>query len=229
MKKKISIFSGSRSEYGILHNLILNLEKNKLFDLHLLISGSHLYKKYGPSYDNISKDKIKNLHKIDINLSKETSNLILESISVGFKKFKKTLNKIKPDIIIVLGDRYELLPIVISSFYLNIPIAHIHGGEKTYGSQDDSVRHAVTKFSNYHLVANQEYKKRVIQLGENPNNIYVVGSLSIENINKYQFYSLSKIKKLIKVNNLKNKNYFLVALHPYKQEKKNILKDIKIL
>lgn len=212
MKKKLLILTGSRSEYGILEPLIFKLKKSKLYKVEIAVFSAHLSKIYGNTVNDINFNK-KILHKIkthkNINLSKITD--INSSLIEGFIKFNKFFKKKKFDLVIVLGDRYEMLPPVILSFFLRIPIAHIHGGEKTTGSTDDVVRHVITKFSNYHFVSTEEYRNRVIQLGENPKNIFKIGSLSCEKIKSLNFLNKKKIEQRLNVE-FGNKNY-LITFH----------------
>ena len=165
-KKKICLVTSSRADYSLMNKLIDSLKKCKYIDFTLLITGQHLSKKYGYTYKAIIKKhrKISKLINVDIKTTQEAS--ILSSMSQTIKKVGKYFNKSKKDLIIILGDRYETLCIALSAFINNTKIAHIHGGEKTVGSMDDSFRHSITKFSNLHFVSTDEYKKRVIQLGE---------------------------------------------------------------
>ncbi len=165
-KKKICLVTSSRADYSLMSKLIDNLKKYKHIDFTLLITGQHLSKKYGNTYKVIIKKHrtISKLINVDIKTSQEKS--ILSSMSQTIKKVGKYFNKSKKDLIIILGDRYETLCIALSAFLNNTKIAHIHGGEKTAGSMDDSFRHSITKFSDLHFVSTDEYKKRVIQLGE---------------------------------------------------------------
>jgi GDP/UDP-N,N'-diacetylbacillosamine 2-epimerase (hydrolysing) len=212
MKKKILILTGSRSEYGILEPLIFKLKKCKLFKVEIAAFSAHLSKTYGNTINEINFNK-KILHKIrthkNIKLSKITD--IHSSIIEGFIKFNKFYKKREFDLVVVLGDRYEILPPVILSFFLRIPIAHIHGGEKTTGSTDDIVRHVITKFSDYHFVSTEEYRNRVIQLGENPKNIFKIGSLSCEKIKSLNFLNRKKIEKKLNIE-FGKKNY-LITFH----------------
>ena len=178
-KKSICFFTGSRSEYNLIKNLYFKFKSDKSFKVNLIISGSHLSKKFGETINLIKKDKINSKYQIKIN--EEFNNT--KDISGSFSKLVNTsemfLKKIKPDILFLLGDRYETFAMAISSLFLNIPVAHIHGGEVTEGSFDDNLRHATTKLSHLHFVANKQFKNRVIQLGENPKNVFVVGGLEL--------------------------------------------------
>jgi UDP-hydrolysing UDP-N-acetyl-D-glucosamine 2-epimerase len=162
--------------------LVLIKNSNKT-ELQLCVTGGHLKKKYGFSFNQIIRDGFIINSKIDILKKFDTPISIIESISLGMKKFSSVFKKKLPDLLLVLGDRYEILSSVISAAYLKIPIAHISGGERSEGSIDEAVRHSITKFSNYHFVANKFYKNRVLQMGENPQTVFEVGSTGIDNIN----------------------------------------------
>ena len=182
MKKKICIVTGSRSEYGLLRWLMEDINNDSNLSLQLVVTGSHLLDEYGNTQTEIKKDGFLINKKIDTFLKSDTPSKILESIGTGLLSFPKTLKNLKPNILILLGDRYEIIPAAISALILGIPLAHIHGGELTLGSYDDAIRHSITKMSNVHFVASKTYLNRIIQLGENPKNIYLVGGLGLDNL-----------------------------------------------
>lgn len=211
MKKKtsLSIVSSSRAEYGILKNLISKLKKNKQINLKFIISGSHLDKKYGQTYKQIKKDKIKIDHKIYINLGNSINKNIIKNMGLYMTKVSEYLRRSNSKGIILLGDRYEMLSIASAANILNIPIIHIHGGEVTYGSYDDQVRHAITKLSYFHFVSTENAKKRVIRMGEDKKRVFLVGSLGVENLLIHR-----KKNNLNKIFNFEmKKNKILVSYH----------------
>ena len=227
--QKICVISSSRADYGIMSNLISKIQKKKIFKLNLIVTGSHLLKKHGFTSNEIIKDKIKINHKINLSKTDYSKN-----ISYLVKKFSKILKKIKPDIIILLGDRYEIFAAALSAYLNKIPIGHLHGGEVTRGSMDDGFRHSITKFSYLHFVATNNSYKRVLQLGESKSNIFNVGSLSLENIKKkIKFLDKSKIEKKYNIN-LKRK-VAMIVFHPNSLKNNNnnfseinkILKQLK--
>ncbi len=170
--KKIAIVTSTRADYSILKNLISHLRENKKMNLKLIISGTHLNKKYGYTIKEIDNLNAINHKKIDINIKTSSEANISKSFSLGVKKFSSYLKKNKTDLVILLGDRYEILAFAISCLISRIPIAHIHGGEITQSVIDDSIRHSITKMSQIHFVANKIYKKRVAQLGEEDSRIF---------------------------------------------------------
>ena len=165
--------------------------------------------------------------KIRVLENKDKDLSVLKAIGCGVTKFGKVLKKIDPDAVIVLGDRYEIFSAVISAGFLKIPIIHISGGEVTTGAIDENIRHSITKFSTYHFVSNKKYKKRVMQLGENPKNIFCVGSTGLENIKKDNLYDLQALQRKIGFK-FKKKN-FLITYHPETYKKDSGIGNFKIL
>lgn len=212
MIKKICVVTGSRSDYDHLYWLLKLLKKNKKFDLSVIATGSHLEKKYGFSLKNIIKDGYKKLYKIKLSLSNDEVENITKSTAIGILKFSKKLKQINPDIILILGDRYEIFSCAISASFLKIPIAHFNGGEVTSGAFDEWIRHSITKMSTIHFVANKKYKKRVIQLGENKKNVFNVGGLSSDNVLKTKILKKKEIEKICNFSFF-SKN-ILVTFHP---------------
>jgi GDP/UDP-N,N'-diacetylbacillosamine 2-epimerase (hydrolysing) len=224
---KICVITSTRADFGILKKLILKLKANKLFNVKIIASGTHFNKKFGLTYKEIEKNKIKINNKIIFNYNSDNENSISKIFSKTVFETTKIIKKNNPNLIIVLGDRYEILASVISANICRIPVAHIHGGEVTSGVLDDSFRHAITKLSHIHFVANNIYKKRVIQLGENPKNIYVVGGLGVDNI-----FDFLPIKKNILEKKLKikfNKKNYIVNFHPETLKKSANKRYIKII
>ena len=218
MIKKILVFTSSRADYGIMSSLIKKFSRNKNFNLYLIVTGTHLDKSYGYTLSEIESDKVKVKKKIKIKTDIKNSLDIINSSSDLLTKFSKTLKKVKPDVVLILGDRYETFVAAISSYILKYPIAHIHGGETTFGSQDEGFRHSITKLSNIHFVTNKTYYNRVLQLGESPKNIYLVGSLGSENIKFFKKVKKFQNKKLRFNSSKKN---LLITFHPETMEKDN--------
>lgn len=212
MIKKILIFSNSRSDYGILSNLIKKLNTINYFQVKLILTGEHFSKELGFTENEVRKDKNKIFKKIKFkNYISKSVNLIDCSGQI-LTQLAKTFTKYNPNIVIVLGDRYETLMCTYASFMKRVPVVHFHGGEKTYGSIDDSFRHSISKMSNIHFVERKIYKKRLVQIGENPKSVFVVGSLGRENIFKQNFLNRKQIEKHLKLE-LWDKN-FLLTFHP---------------
>jgi UDP-hydrolysing UDP-N-acetyl-D-glucosamine 2-epimerase len=225
MKKKIFLISVNRSDYGIQKNLILALQKDKNIDFSLLITGAHLKKNFGMTKNEILEDNIKILDEINFDIKNYSKTSVLNYISFAIKKFSLIYKKQKPDLIIILGDRYEMLAAAIPTIILNIPVAHIHGGETTLGSFDDTIRNCITQISTLHFVCHEKYKKRVEKIKNNKKLIYNVGSLSVEKIFDNNFFEQSFLEKKFNIK-FKKKN-ILVTFHPITNCSTSSLKYLK--
>jgi GDP/UDP-N,N'-diacetylbacillosamine 2-epimerase (hydrolysing) len=209
---KVSILTSSRADFGLLKNLIHEIKKDKKFSVSVIASGSHFSKKFGETYREIIKDKIKIDQKIVFKSISDDVDGISQIFGKCVEKTTKILKKTNPDLLIVVGDRYEILASVISANFLKISVAHIHGGELTFGAIDDAFRHSITKMSHIHFTANKVYRQRVIQLGENPKNVHVVGGLGVDSLMKTKLLTKSELEK--KYNFIFRKKNFLVCFHP---------------
>ena len=225
-KRKICIVTGSRAEYGLLYWLIKEVEADKNLKLQLIATGMHLSSEFGLTYKEIEKD-FKIDKKIDMHLSSDTSIGISKSMSIAQTSFAKAYIELKPDIVVVLGDRYEIFSAVSSAMISRIPIAHLHGGEATEGSIDEAIRHCITKMSHLHFTATEEYSKRVMQLGEDSKRVFNVGGAGIENIKRLKLLTKVKFEKSINFK-LKKKNV-LVTFHPVTLEIKTSKKHFQEL
>ena len=222
---KVGIITATRAEYGLLKPLYLELSKYKNVDCKLIVTGTHLSKKYGMTVSNIKDDKINIYKKIKIIDDIKNEN-VADIFSNSVVLFDKLFKKERFDTIVLLGDRYETLAFAIAAMFNNIPICHIHGGETTEGAIDEAIRHSITKMSYLHFTSCEEYKKRVIQLGENPKRVFNVGSLGVENIVKAKL--LTK-KELCKDLGLNLDKYFVVTYHPVTLNNNIQMSDFKNL
>jgi len=211
-KKKICIFTTSRADYGLLKNFIIKLGNSRYLEKYLVVTGSHLSKNKGNTIREIIEDNIKIYKTIDIKIKSDKPIEISKSMSIGLHKFTNCILNLKPDIIVVLGDRIELIPICYSAMLLNIPIAHFNGGELTEGVMDEAVRHSVTKLSHIHFVANEIYRKRLLRMGENPKKVFSIGGTSIDNAKSIKLLNRKSLQNKINFH-FKKKN-FLVTYHP---------------
>ena len=208
--KKLLYVTGSRAEYGIMRRLLKKLDTDKEISLDIVVTGMHLAKEYGETYKEVEKD-FKIAKKIDIEISNKNNYEVLHSMSIAMEEFSKYFKDNEYDALILLGDRYEILPVAIAAAFNNIPIIHLHGGEKTLGNYDEFIRHSITKMSKLHLVATEEYRKRVIQLGENPTTVFNLGSLGVNNVLEVKLLSKEELdNKLGKI----DKPYYVVLFHP---------------
>jgi len=225
--KKICFITTSRADFGTLDELIKEILSTKLFLVQLIVSGSHNEKIFGNSEKEIFKRKKVSISKVRVFSKNKNSKDVALSFADCSKKFTNTLSKLKPHIFIVFGDRYEMLSATISAYILRIPIAHIAGGEKTSGSIDDGYRHSISKLSNLHFPTTENYKKRLIQLGEDPKTVFNYGSLNVSKIKKNKYLSKSQIEKNL---NIKfNKKNLIVTYHPDTVSIQKSLKNLSLL
>ena len=224
--KKILFVSSSRADYGLLRDVVLETQKiNK--ETYLLVTGSHLSNSFGNTISEIKKDKIKNVIKKRL-LNKNFSDLDVSNyVAKAINLTAEVILKKNPDVVVLLGDRYELLGCAVAAMTFRIPIAHIHGGEVTKGAFDDSIRHSITKLSHLHFPIHDQYKKRLIQLGESPKTIFNYGGLGAHSISKSKLLSKSNLEKYLKVD--LNKKIVLVTFHPVTLEKNRSEFQIKNL
>jgi len=213
---KVCIVTGTRAEYGLLYWLMKEIVLDEDLELQLIVTGMHLSPEFGLTYKEIEKE-FKIDKKVEMLLSSDTSSSIAKSIGLAQISFSDAYEDLKPDLLVVLGDRYEIFAAASTAMIMNIPIAHLHGGETTEGAFDEAIRHSITKMSHLHFTATNEYKNRVIQLGENPSKVFNVGGLGIENIKRLNLLSKEEFEKSI---NFKlNKKNILVTFHPVTLEK----------
>lgn len=210
-KRKICVVTATRAEYGLLYWLMKEIKDDEDLQLQLIVTGMHLSKEFGNTYKEVEKE-FKIDKKIDISLNNDSAVGICESMGLAQSSFAKAFHELNPDIVVILGDRYEMLSVATSAMILNIPIAHLHGGELTQGVYDDAIRHSITKMSHLHFTANFEYQNRVIQLGENPKRVFNVGGLGLDNIKKLKL--LNQIEFETSINFKLNTKNFLVTFHP---------------
>jgi len=210
--RKVCVVTGSRAEYGLLRWVMDGISKSDELDLQVCVTGMHLSPEFGSTYLEIEKDGFSIDAKVDSLLSSDSSAGVAKSIGLGAIGFADCLESLKPDLIVVLGDRFEILPAVFAALVARIPVAHLHGGETTEGAFDEAIRHSITKMSHLHFVAAEEYRNRVIQLGEYPDRVFCVGGLGIDNILKLDLLSKRELEKSLDFE-LGDRN-LLVTFHP---------------
>lgn len=182
MIRKVAVFTGTRAEYGLLYWLIHGIETSQHLDLQLIVTGMHLSPEFGETWKQIEQDGFKIDAKVEILLSSDTAVGVVKSMGIGTLGFADALDRLKPDVLIVLGDRFEALAIVQAALIMKIPVAHLHGGEITEGAYDDAIRHAISKMSQLHFVAAEAYRQRVIQMGESPDRVFNVGAIGLDHL-----------------------------------------------
>ena len=210
--KKVCVITGSRAEYGLLKLTISEISKSDELDLQLIVTGSHLSESFGNTFKEIEQDGFRINKKLRILTDDESSLGILKSISDSTTQFAEAYQELMPDLVLVLGDRYEIFSASYTAYILRIPIAHIHGGEKTEGAYDEAFRHSITKMSRMHFVSTEEYRKRVIQLGESPEFVFNYGAPGVEALKKIKLYTKENLENKINLR-LKDKN-ILITYHP---------------
>ncbi len=211
MKKKVCVVTGSRAEYGLLYWLMKGIDEDDDLELQVVVTGMHLSPEFGLTYKEIEKDFKINV-KIEMLLSSDTPVGISKSMGLAQISFADAYCALEPDLIVVLGDRYEILSAVSAAMVARIPIAHIHGGETTEGAFDESIRHSITKMSHLHFTSTEVYKKRVIQLGEQPERVFTVGGMGIENIKRLKL--LTKAELEVDLGFKFNSRNILITFHP---------------
>ena len=224
--RKICVVTGTRAEYGLLSRLIRMINESEKTQLQLIATNMHLSPRYGETYKEIEADGFKIDRKIPIiEQGKNDSVATLKSMAKAISGFAEAFNELKPDLITLLGDRYEILAAAEAALIENIPIAHINGGEVTEGAFDDAIRHSITKMSHLHFPSIEPYRKRIIQMGENPDRVFTVGALGVENIKRIHLLTKTEVEHLIDFEI--DKKTILVTYHPVTLEPDSMKKDIE--
>lgn len=206
---KVAYATGSRADYGIVKNYLKLLDDDKEIAFSLLVTGSHLENKFGHSIDIIKQDGFKIELEVPLNIENSNNANVIHSMAIALDSFGKYFEQHDFDLLIILGDRYEMMAVAIAAAMQRIPILHLHGGEVTYGNYDEFIRHSITKMSQYHFTSTEVYRKRVIQLGEDPKRVFYLGALGAENCCK-----IDEEKVIEKVKELTAQKYWVVAFHP---------------
>ncbi|MDK2978410.1 MAG: hypothetical protein PWP52_1124 [Bacteroidales bacterium] len=225
--KKICILTATRAEYGLLKRLIRQLKGEETFDVRIAVTGAHLSPEFGLTYKEIEEDGFVIDEKIEMLLSSDSPAAISKSMGLAMIGFADYFERTKPDLLLVLGDRYETLAVCCAALNQRIPIVHLHGGEATEGSIDEAIRHAITKMSYLHFTSTEDYRRRVIQLGEEPSSVFNVGSLGVENVLHEDLLKKAELEKSIDWE-LK-KPYAVVTFHPVTLENKTSAEQIEEL
>ena len=221
--RKVCVFTGGRAEYGLLRPLLQELKSDPNVELQLLVSGMHLSHEFGLTYQEIEKDGYVCNEKVEMVLSSDTPSSTVKSMGLGMIGFADALGRLVPDVLVTLGDRYENMSVVTAAWVCRIPVAHIQGGEKTLGAIDDQFRHCILKLSTLLFVATEEYRKRVIQLGEDPSRVFDVGALNVDALKKIKVLSKHELERLIGISF--EKPTILVTFHPVTLEKDTAKKN----
>ncbi len=224
-KRKICVVTGTRAEYGLLSRLMRMIADSDQTQLQIIATNMHLSPKYGNTYQEIERDGFTIDKKIPIlEEGKDDANATVKSMAKALAGFADAYDELIPDMVVVLGDRYEILAAATAALIQRIPIAHIHGGEITEGAYDDAIRHSITKMSHLHFTSTVQYRNRVIQLGEQPNRVFYVGALGVENIKKLSLLTKKEIEADVKFK--LDKNTILVTYHPVTLGNHTVEQDI---
>jgi GDP/UDP-N,N'-diacetylbacillosamine 2-epimerase (hydrolysing) len=215
--RKICVITGTRAEYGLLRWVMQGIRDDPDLILQIIATGMHLSPEFGLTYREIEKDGFKIDRKVEMLTSSDTSVGIAKSMGLGLIGFADALNELRPDLIVVLGDRFEIFAAVAAALVARIPVAHLHGGEATEGVIDEAIRHSITKMSHLHFVAAEEYRQRVIQLGEQPERVFLVGGLGVDNIKRLRLLDRAELEESLDFK-LGPKN-LLITFHPVTLEK----------
>jgi len=210
--RKICVVTATRAEYGLLSCLLDDIESEELLTLQLIVTGSHLSPEFGYTIEQIRNDKRHINKTIEILLSTDSPVGVSKSMGLAQISFAEAFDELAPDVVLVLGDRYELLPIVSSANIARIPVAHLNGGEITEGAIDEIIRHSITKLSQIHFTAIDEYARRVIQMGEQPNTVFNVGEVGLDNFRRMSFMSKEELE--ISIDRKLAKKNLLITYHP---------------
>ena len=210
--RKICVVTGSRAEYGLLSRLMRLIQEDSELTLQIIATNMHLSPEFGLTYKEIEKDGFKIDKKVVMLLSSDTANATTKSVGLATIGFADAYEDLKPDLLLRLGDRYDILAAVMAALFFKIPVAHLHGGEITEGAYDDPIRHSITKMSHLHFASTEEYRSRIIQLGEEPTRAYNVGAIGIDNIRHLRLMSRQELEASL---NFKlGEKCVLVTFHP---------------
>jgi len=226
-RRKICVVSGTRAEYGIMSLLMKSLQNDPKVELQIVATNMHLSPEFGLTYKEIEADGFRIDRKVEMLLSSDTHTGTVKSMGLASIGFADAYEELKPDLIVILGDRYEMLAAASVALIFGIPVAHLYGGEITEGAYDDAIRHAITKLSYLHLTSTEEYRRRVIQMGESPGRVHWVGSLGADNIAKETLLSLHELEESI--GHELGEGFILATYHPVTKEPGQAQVQIKAL
>jgi GDP/UDP-N,N'-diacetylbacillosamine 2-epimerase (hydrolysing) len=230
-KRTICVVTGTRAEYGLLYWILKGIQASIDLELKIIATGMHLSPEFGLTYKQIESDGFLIDRKVEMLLSSDTSTAIIKSIGLGMIGFADAYKELEPDLLLVLGDRFEIFSAVSAAMIAQIPVAHLHGGETTEGAFDEAFRHSITKMSHIHFTSTEEYRNRVVQLGEQPKHVFNVGAVGIDSIKRLKLLSKKELEEAIGFT--LGKQNLLVTFHPVTLEKataesqfKNILRAL---
>ena len=224
MVKKACVVTATRAEYGLLKPLIQALNESANYELQLIVSGTHLSSEFGMTWHAIEQDGFLIDAKVDMLLSNDSSTAVVKSLGLLCIGIADAFERLKPDFVVILGDRYEMIGVATAANLFKIPVVHLHGGEITEGALDDNFRHALTKLSHIHFTSTEEYRQRVIQLGEQPKYVCNSGAIGIDNINILPLLTKEKLAESLQID--LSTPFFLMTYHPVTVTEQDIIKEI---
>ena len=227
MTRKICVVTGSRADYGLLHSVMQGISLDLELELQIIVTGMHLSEEFGSTVTEIEADGFEINSKVPTLANSDSPEDIAKSIANGIEGCANAFAKLKPDLVVMLGDRYEIFAAASAALVSRLPIAHLHGGEVTAGAFDEAFRHSITKMSQFHFVAHEDYRKRVIQLGENPIHVFKVGALGISNYASDELLSRIQLEEELGIK-FKEKS-LLIAFHPVTLEKDTAVEQMNEL
>jgi len=226
-KRKICVITGSRAEYGLFYPILKKIKESNKLELQLISTSSHHSSEFGLTYKQIESDGFNIDDKIENLSSRDTKSSIVKSTGIATSLLSDSFDRLQPDVVLLLGDRYETHAAATTAMLMNIPIAHIHGGEITEGAVDEQIRHSITKMSYLHFCATETYRQRVIQMGENPARVFNSGAPGIDNIKNLKLLTKTKLEKEL---NWKLSNHSaLFTYHPVTLEESNVEIDLETI
>jgi GDP/UDP-N,N'-diacetylbacillosamine 2-epimerase (hydrolysing) len=222
--RKILVVTGTRSEYGLLYWTMKEIQKDRELELQLIVTGNHLSREYGHTINQIKEDGFNINEQIDMLLDSDKKSSIIKSMGLEMIQIAQAFDRLKPDVLLILGDRYEIFVAATCAMMMNIPIAHMNGGESTEGAVDEQIRHAITKMAHIHFPGAEYYKERILKMGEEHWRVHNVGQAAIENVRRLEFLDKEQLKKELNMNF--NKKIFLITYHPVTLNIENIEEQV---
>ena len=227
MSRKVCVVTGGRADYDLLKLLMREIQKSRYLKLQVLATGSHFLAKFGSTYRQILRDGFRMDARVDMKPVGDSAVALGKAMSIGISGISRALEKLRPDLMICLGDRYEILGAAIAATLVGVPIVHLHGGELTEGAYDDAFRHAITKMAHFHFVSTTAYRNRVIQMGEQPSRVFQVGALGVDNVLATPFISRKELEKILRFRF--QPTNLLVTFHPATLEPRKVKRQTQAL
>lgn len=227
VSRKIAVFTGTRAEYGLLYWLMKDIQASETLELQLIVCAMHLSPEFGETWKQIEQDGFNIDAKVEMLLSSDTPVGVVKSMGLGTIGFADALDRLRPDVLVVLGDRFEALAVVQAALIMRIPVAHLHGGEITEGAYDDAIRHAITKMASLHFVAAEPYRQRVIQMGEAPATVFNVGAVGLDHLRRSPQMKLDELSASLGFE--LREPYLLVTYHPVTLLEENPVESFRAL